>query len=171
MSPARWSFRALFLTSAIVCFALIGFAIYSQLAWGLEPCPLCIFQRLAFAALGVVLLIGGLHAPRGVTGRRVYGLLGFAAAAVGIGIAGRHVWLQMNPPGFASCGAPFGFMRETMDTPTLIKRVLTGSGDCGTVGWSFLGLTMPAWSLVWFALLAIVVLYAGLRATPRQRLH
>ncbi|MFP3813167.1 disulfide bond formation protein B, partial [Bacillus sp. SIMBA_005] len=73
MSPARWSFRALFLTSAIVCFALIGFAIYSQLAWGLEPCPLCIFQRLAFAALGVVLLIGGLHAPRGVTGRRVYG--------------------------------------------------------------------------------------------------
>ncbi|MGO3127929.1 MAG: disulfide bond formation protein B [Luteimonas sp.] len=163
MNPVRWSFRTLMLVGAVVCFALIGFAIYSQLQWGLEPCPLCIFQRLAFAALGVVLLIAGIHAPRGRGGRTAYGLLGFAAAAVGIGIAGRHVWLQMHPPGFATCGAPFAFMRETMDTPTLIQKVLTGSGDCGTVDWTFLGLSMPAWSLVWFLLLAAVALFAGLR--------
>ncbi len=171
MHPARWSFRSLFLTSAIACFALIGFAIYSQLQWGLEPCPLCIFQRLAFAALGVVLLLGGLHAPRAVTGRRVYGLLAFTAAAVGIGIAGRHVWLQMHPTGFASCGAPFAFMRETMDTPTLIQRVLTGTGDCGTIDWTFLGLSMPLWSLLCFVLLAGVALYAGLRTPPRRSLR
>ena len=164
MNPVRWSFRALMLSAAIVCFALIGFAIYSQLQWGLEPCPLCIFQRLAFAALGLVLLVAGLHAPRGGTGRGVYGLLGFAAAAVGAGIAGRHLWLQLNPPGFAACGAPFSFMRQTMDTPTLIKRVLTGSGDCGTVDWTFLGLSMPGWSLLWFVLLGVLALYAGLRA-------
>ncbi len=164
MNPVRWSFRTLMLVGAVACFALIGFAIYSQLQWGLEPCPLCIFQRLAFAALGVVLLIAGIHAPRGRGGRTTYGLLGFAAAAVGIGIAGRHVWLQMHPPGFATCGAPFAFMRETMDTPTLIQKVLTGSGDCGVVDWTFLGLSMPAWSLVWFLLLAAVALFAGLRA-------
>jgi protein dithiol:quinone oxidoreductase len=163
MNPVRWSFRTLMFVGAVVCFALIGFAIYSQLQWGLEPCPLCIFQRLAFAALGVVLLIAGIHAPRGRGGRTAYGLLGFAAAAVGIGIAGRHVWLQMHPPGFATCGAPFAFMRETMDTATLIQKVLTGSGDCGTVDWTFLGLSMPAWSLVWFLLLAAVALFAGLR--------
>ena len=163
MNPVRWSFRTLMLVGAVVCFALIGFAIYSQLQWGLEPCPLCIFQRLAFAALGVVLLIAGIHAPRGRSGRTTYGLLGFAAAAVGVGIAGRHVWLQMHPPGFATCGAPFAFMRETMDTPTLIQKVLTGSGDCGTVDWTFLGLSMPAWSLVWFLLLAAIALFAGLR--------
>jgi len=163
MNPLRWSFRALMLGGAVACFALIGFAIYSQLQWGLEPCPLCIFQRLAFAALGVVLLVAGIHAPRGRGGRTAYGLLGFAAAAVGIGIAGRHVWLQMYPPGFATCGAPFAFMRETMDTPTLIQKVLTGSGDCGTIDWTFLGLSMPAWSLVWFLLLAAVALFAGLR--------
>ena len=164
MNPLRWSFRTLMLGGAVACFALIGFAIYSQLQWGLEPCPLCIFQRLAFAALGLVLLVAGIHAPRGPGGRTIYGLLGFAAAAVGIGIAGRHVWLQMHPPGFATCGAPFAFMRETMDTPTLIQKVLTGSGDCGTVDWTFLGLSMPAWSLVWFLLLAAVALIAGLRA-------
>ena len=164
MNPLRWSFRTLMLGGAVACFALIGFAIYSQLQWGLEPCPLCIFQRLAFAALGLVLLVAGIHAPRDRGGRTIYGLLGFAAAAVGIGIAGRHVWLQMHPPGFATCGAPFAFMRETMDTPTLIQKVLTGSGDCGTVDWTFLGLSMPAWSLVWFLLLAAVALIAGLRA-------
>lgn len=164
MNPVRWSFRTLMLVGAVACFALIGFAIYSQLQWGLEPCPLCIFQRLAFAALGAVLLVAGIHAPRGRGGRTTYGLLGFAAAAVGIGIAGRHVWLQMHPPGFATCGAPFAFMRETMDTPTLIQKVLTGSGDCGVVDWTFLGLSMPAWSLVWFLLLAAVALFAGLRA-------
>ena len=70
----------------------------------------------------------------------------------------------MNPPGFVACGAPFSFMRQTMDTPTLIQKVLTGSGDCGTVDWTFLGLSMPAWSLVWFVLLAGLALFAGLRA-------
>lgn len=164
MNPLRWSFRSLMLGGAAACFALIGFAIYSQLQWGLEPCPLCIFQRIAFASLGLVLLVAAVHAPRRSGGRRGYGLLGFAAAAVGVGIAGRHVWLQLNPPGFAACGAPFAFMRQTMDTPTLIQKVLTGSGDCGTVDWTFLGLSMPAWSLVWFLLLAGLALYAGLRA-------
>lgn len=164
MNPLPWSFRWLMLGGAAACFALIGFAIYSQLQWGLEPCPLCIFQRIAFAALGLVLLVGGLHAPRGRGGRAGYGLLGFAAAAVGAGVAGRHVWLQINPPGFASCGAPFAFMRDTMDTPTLIQKVLTGSGDCGTVDWTFLGLSMPAWSLAWFLLLGALTLLAGYRA-------
>lgn len=169
MNPLRWSFRTLMLVGGVACFALIGFAIYSQLQWGLQPCPLCIFQRIAFAALGLVLLIAGVHAPKGQGGRRVYGVLGLAAAAVGIGIAGRHVWLQMHPPGFVSCGAPFAFMRQTMDTPTLIQKVLTGSGDCGTIDWTFLGLSMPAWSLLWFVLLGAVAVYAAWRPQRSTR--
>jgi disulfide bond formation protein DsbB len=163
MNPLRWSFRTHFLSAAAVCFALIGFAIYTQFAWGLEPCPLCIFQRIAFAALGTVLLLGGLFAPRGTGGRRAWGVLAFAAAAVGAGIAARHVWIQLNPPPVPSCGAPLSFLRETMDTPTLIQKVLTGTGDCGTVDWTFLGLSMPAWSLVWFVLLAAFALHAAFR--------
>src|SRR5690606_39106830 len=115
MNPFRWSFRFQMLAGAAACFALIGFAIYSQFAWGLDPCPLCIFQRLAFAALGMVMLLAGLHAPRGSGGRGVWSVLALAAGAVGIGIAGRHVWLQMYPPEIPACGAPFAFMRETMD--------------------------------------------------------
>src|SRR5690606_33528028 len=116
MNPLRWSFRSRFLIAAAICFALIGFAIYSQLQWGLEPCPLCIFQRIAFAALGLVFLLGGVLAPKGAGGRRVWSWLAFVAAAVGIGIAGRHAWIQLNPPPIPSCGAPFAFLRETLDT-------------------------------------------------------
>lgn len=163
MNPLRWSFRSQLLAGAVACFALIGFAIYSQLQWGLDPCPLCIFQRIAFAALGVVLLLGGIFAPKRPGGRRVWGLLGFIAAAVGVGIAGRHVWIQLNPPPIPSCGAPFAFLRETFDTQTLIQKVLTGTGDCGTIDWTFFGLSMPAWSLVWFVLLGTWALYAGFR--------
>lgn len=163
MNPLRWSFRSQMLAGAVVCFALIGFAIYSQFAWGLKPCPMCIFQRLAFAALGVVLLAAGLHAPRGRGGRHAWGAVAFVAAAVGIGLAARHVMLQLFPPEMPSCGAPFAFMRETMDTPSLIKQVLTGTGDCGAVDWTFLGFSMPAWSLAWFVLLGAWALFAAFR--------
>ncbi len=161
MSPLHWSFRAQMLAGAFTCAALIGFAIYSQFAWGLVPCPLCIFQRIAYAAVGLVMLLAGVHAPRGAGGRRAWGLLALAAAAVGAGIATRHVWLQVFPPEIPACGAPFAFMRETMDTPGLIQQVLIGTGDCGKIDWTFLGLSMPWWSLIWFLLLAAWAVYAG----------
>src|SRR5690606_26781818 len=88
----RWTFRSQCLAGFVACAALIGFAIYSQFAWGLEPCPMCIFQRLAFAALGLVFLVAGLHAPRTPGVRQAYGIIGFIAAAVGMALAGRHGW-------------------------------------------------------------------------------
>lgn len=162
-NPLQWSFRAQCLLGFAACAALIGFAIFSQLQWGLEPCPLCIFQRIAFAAVGAVFLLAALHAPRRLVGRRAYGLSAFLAAAVGIGIAGRHVWLQLYPPPMPACGPPLEFLRETMSTTSVIRKVLTGTGDCGNVDWTFLGLSMPAWSLLWFVLLAGLALAAGFR--------
>ena len=168
-NPLRWSFRSQCLAGFVACAALIGFAIYSQFAWGLEPCPLCIFQRIAFAALGLVFLLAGLHAPRAAAARRFYGVLGFLAAATGMAIAGRHVWIQLNPPDIPACGPPLSFMRETMSTGNVIRKVLTGSGDCGTVDWSFLGLSMPAWSLAWFVLLGVFALACGFASRGRGR--
>jgi disulfide bond formation protein DsbB len=167
LNPFRWTFRSQCLAGFAACAALIGFAIYSQFAWGLEPCPMCIFQRLAFAALGLVFLVAGLHAPRAAGTRGVYGVVGFLAAAVGMGLAGRHVWLQLNPPDVPGCLPPLSFMRETMSTTGVIRRVLTGSGDCSAVDWSFLGLSMPAWSLVWFIALGLFFLFAAFRARRR----
>ena len=167
LNPLSWTFRSQCLAGFAACAALIGFAIFSQFAWGLEPCPMCIFQRIAFAALGLVFLVAGLHAPRAAGGRAFYGVLGFLAAAVGMSIAGRHVWMQFFPPEIPGCGPPLSFMRETMSTTSVIRKVLTGSGDCGTVDWTFLGLSMPAWSLVWFVLLGFFFAWAAFRKRRR----
>lgn len=160
----RLSFRSAYLLGFLVCAALIGFALFSQFQWGLQPCPLCIFQRIAFAALGLMFLIGALHAPKGTGGRRAYGVLAFIAAAIGISIAGRHVWLTHLPPDqVPHCGPPLEFMMETNALTDVIRKVLTGSGECAKVDWTFLGLSMPAWSLTWFVLLAVWALWAAFR--------
>src|SRR5699024_2582238 len=94
MNPLSWSFREQFLLGATVSFGMIIAAITIGGVLGLEACPLCIFQRVAFGILGVAFLVGAMVAPRGSTGRGIWGLVAFAAAGTGIGIAGRHVWLQ-----------------------------------------------------------------------------
>ncbi|MDG6349296.1 disulfide bond formation protein B, partial [Luteimonas sp. 8-5] len=82
-NPLRWSFRTQCFAGFAACALLIGYAVFLQFSAHLEPCPLCIFQRIAFAALGVVFLLAGLHAPRGAGGRRAWGALGLLAAAAG----------------------------------------------------------------------------------------
>ena len=154
--PAR-DFRMRYLAGFAACAALIGVALYSQLHGGLEPCPLCIFQRVAFAALGLVFLLGGLHAPRSAGMRRLYGVLALLAAAAGGAIAGRHVWLQSLPKDqVPACGPALDYMLDSMPIAGVVRKVLTGSGECANVDWSLLGLSMPAWSLIWFVLLCLL---------------
>ena len=163
-NPLRWSYRARCLLGFLACAALLAFALYTQLHGGLEPCPLCIFQRVAFAALGVVLLIAGLHSPRSRSVRGAYGVLALIPALAGVGIAGRHVWLQHLPPDqVPMCGPGLEYLMEAMPLAGVVRKVLTGSGECALVDWSFLGLSMPEWSLLWFVLLALWVLLALFR--------
>ncbi len=158
------AFRRDFLLGFVACAGLIGYALYTQFHGGLLPCPLCIFQRAAFAALGVVFLIGGLHAPLGLAVRRVYGAVGIVAAAVGALIAGNHVRLQHLPPDqVPACGPGLDYLLEAMPLTGVVRKVMTGSGECAEVDWSFLGLAMPAWSLIWFVALGGWALYAGFR--------
>jgi disulfide bond formation protein DsbB len=143
---------------------LIAYALHAQFNGGLLPCPLCIFQRVAFAALGIVFLLGGLHAPRGRGGRRAWGVLAGIAAAAGASIAGRHVWLQGLPADeVPACGPGLEWMLETTPLLGVVREVLTGSGECADVDWTFLGLSMPAWSLAGFILLGAWALYAAFR--------
>lgn len=168
LNPLQWSFRAQCLLGFVACFGLIGFALFAQSFWELKPCPLCIFQRIAFAALGVVLLIAGLHAPKGALGRRVYGVLAMIPAFTGIGIAGRHVWLTMLPPEkVPACGPPLEFMMEVNPFTDVIRMVLTGSGECAKIDWTFFGLSMPAWSLICFVVISLFVAHAAFRRPTR----
>ena len=139
-----------------VCAGLLGFALYAQFHLSLDPCPLCIFQRIGIAALGVVFLVTALHAPRR-WGSRVYAVLIALAAGATIGVAGRQIYLQHLPPGAVpSCGAPLSVMLKFLPISSVIRKVLDGSGECGVVHWVFLDLTMPEWVLLWAAALGLV---------------
>lgn len=163
-NPFRASFRTQFLLGFLACAGLMGYALYAQHVQGFEPCPLCIFQRVAVIALGVVFLLGALHGPRGRGGRAAWGVLALLAAGAGIAVAGRHVWLQNLPPDqVPACGPPFEFMRETLPLAELVSKVLRGSGECANIDWTLLGLSMPAWVLISFAALALWAGYAAFR--------
>ena len=160
----RASFRNRFLLGFLACAGLIAYALYTQFHDGLVPCPLCIFQRVAFAALGVVFLAGGLHAPRGVTARRVYGVLALLASFGGIAVAGNHVRLQHLPSDqVPSCGPGLDYMLDAMPIGCELRTVMTVYAECAKDDWSFLVLSMPAWSLLWFVLLAGWAAYAAFR--------
>jgi len=134
-------------TGFIVCVSLMAYALYAQHVIGLDPCPLCIFQRVAVIATGIIFLLAALHHP-GKIGAIVYAVLIGLAAAGGILVASRHVWIQAQPPGtVAACGATLDYMMQYMPMTTVIDKVLSGSGECAEVTWRFLGLSMPWWVL------------------------
>ncbi len=155
--------RGSFLLGALLCAGLMGYALYAQYGLGLEPCPLCVFQRIAVIACGVTFLLGAIHNP-GRVGSAVYALLVVLFAAAGAAVAGRHVWLQSLPPDqVPACGASLSYMLETMPFADVLATVLRGDGNCATIDWRFLELSMPAWTLVFF----LTMIAAGFVLTRR----
>ena len=148
--------RTLFLAGFLISAILIGVALYFQHVAGLEPCPLCIFQRVAFIAFGVICLLGFLHNPKG-WGRRIYAGLASIAGILGASIAARHVWLQNLPADqVPECGPGLEFMLDAFPLAKVLETVLKGSGECADVHWTLMGLSMPGWSLVWLVLLTLL---------------
>jgi protein dithiol:quinone oxidoreductase len=145
------------------CVGLLAYAYYAQMVLHLEPCPLCIFQRVGVFALGVLFLIAATHDPVG-WGRRVYALLLAAAALSTIGVAVRHLYIQNLPEGsIPACGASLDFMLKVFSLSEVLVKVLTGSGECAKVTWTFLGLAMPAWVLIAALALGAYGLWINLR--------
>jgi len=158
--------RWLNLAAAAFCAVLVGYALYQQHVVGLEPCHLCIFQRVAVMAAGAVFLLAGLHHP-GAVGARVYGVLAALGAAGGMAVAGRHVWIQLQPPGSVpACGAPLDVLFDVLPFQEVVLKVLRGGGECQKVDWTFLGLSMPMWLLAVFAGLLLWALWVNFRREP-----
>ena len=148
-----WRGRTPFFLGALLSFGALGVGIgYFQHHLGLEPCPLCIFQRVTLIVMGLLFLIGLLHGPRGIM-RRTYGALLTATGLAGIGIALRHLWLQYGPHEELGCGPGLDYMLETMPFQEVVRDVLKGTGDCGEIVWSLFGISIPGWTLVLFLLL------------------
>ena len=151
--------RVWYLIVVLCCACLLGYALYNQYVDYLDPCPLCILQRVVFVWMGAVALLAALHNP-GRTGQLIYAWLLGLGAAVGALIAGRHVWLQNLPPGeVPECGPGLNYMLENFPFTEVLSTVLYGSGSCAEVKWEFLGLSMPMWTLVWYIGLGLMTLW------------
>jgi disulfide bond formation protein DsbB len=155
--------RLLNLAGVVAVIGLMAYALYEQYVVGLDPCPLCIFQRVALIALGFVFLVAMLHSPAS-RAARVYAVLGGATALTGAGISAWHLHIQSLPPdAVPSCGPGLAYILDAFPISQAIKMVFTGSGECAQVNWTFLGLSMPGWVLIWFVLLGSLIVYANWR--------
>lgn len=156
MNPFRLGVRSTFLLIALACAALLGYALFAQYVQDYQPCMLCMVQRVFFAALGLVALIGAVHAP-GRVGTRVYAALATLCALGGAYIAGRHVYLQGLPPEqLDGCAPSFQYALENYDALKFLRTIFIRDQDCGVIDWTFLGLSMPTWTFVWFVALGIL---------------
>ncbi|MEO8536827.1 MAG: disulfide bond formation protein B [Betaproteobacteria bacterium] len=143
--------RPAYLLGFLVCAALMAWAFWLQYGEGLEPCPLCMFQRVAVIAVGIVFLIAAIHNPRR-SGAAVYAMLTLLIAGAGAAFGGRQIWLQSLPKDkVPSCGMGLNYMMDTMPFMDVFRRVLEGSGECAEKGWVFLGLSIAGWTFVFFA--------------------
>lgn len=132
------------------CGLLLAYAYYLEYYLSLPPCPLCTLQRLMMVALGLVFLTAAVHDPQH-WGARVYGILIALFAGIGAGIAGRHVWLQYQPAGEgATCLPGLDYLLDTFPITETLRLVLLESEDCSGIDWTFLGLSIPAWTLLAF---------------------
>ncbi|MBT8077063.1 MAG: disulfide bond formation protein B [Gammaproteobacteria bacterium] len=155
--------RVVYLAGFAACAGMMAYALYAEHKLMLMPCPLCVFQRMAVIALGIVFLAAALQNPQS-WGRRVYALLIALASAAGISVAGRHVWLQNLPEDqVPACGPGFDYIIDSFPLAEALRVIFSGSGECATVDWQFLGLSMPAWVLIAVAGLGVAGLWNSLR--------
>ena len=142
-----------------ICLFSMACALYFELVLGLEPCPLCITQRLFMVLVGVLALIAALHNP-GISGQRIYAVLTALAAVGGGFFSSRQLWLQqLSAEQVPVCGPPLGYLIDNFPLWETLQVLLRGDGHCAEVSWHFLGLSMPAWVLLIFVVLLLLSLW------------
>ncbi len=146
--------RIWFFVGFVSCISMLGIGAYLQFVEHLEPCPLCISQRIGLLAVGVLMLIAALHNP-GIAGIKIYAIAGAILASIGGSISIRHIWIQHLPPDqVPECGPGLDYVFENFPLAETIKLMLSGTGDCAIVDWTLLGFSIPELTLLAFLGLA-----------------
>lgn len=135
----------------------MSFALFFlQRYMGFSPCPLCIFQRIGLMIMGGFALIAALLNPKSMALRLILWLGSLAGIGWATIVAGRHVWLQHLPADqVPSCGPGLDYWIDTLPMQQVLKEVFAGSGECASIEWTFLGLSIPEQSLILFSILIL----------------
>ncbi len=148
-----WGFALVAITS------LLGFGYYLQYVEYLDPCPLCITQRLFYMMIGVVSL-AAITAHRFPRIQRGLACMLSLSAIGGILTAGRQVWLQHLPKDqVPECGPGLQYWLENEPLLQTLSLLFKGDGNCAEVQWRFLGLSIGEWSLAWFVAFLILGIF------------
>ena len=159
------SSRTIFLVGFLFCLFMLSIAGYFQLIEHVKSCLLCILQRISILILGLIFLIATLHNPR-ASSIRVYGGLIALFAFIGGSISALHVRLQnLYADHDFSCNISLNFMLDNFPLTKALTMVLRSFGECTEILWTFLGLSMPAWTLIAFLILVSV----GIAQTTKRR--
>ena len=160
--------RQFFVLFGSLCFVLLSYGYYLQYYEDLEPCPMCILQRLCYIVAGSLAIIGAIHAPQRI-GTTIYIVAIAVSAVIGAAIAGRQTWLQHLPSELVpECGPGFEFMLEMYPLLETIERSLRGTGECAAVSWTFLSLSIAEWSLACFVAMSIACVGQLLHSRRRE---
>lgn len=161
-----FSYRTLNLLGSLVAILLLAFAVYVEYAQGLNPCSLCILQRLVYAFLGIMLFLVFLCYPKRLW-MRIFGLFTILIALLGAFLAGRQVWLQLQPHATAEiCMPGFSYIIAHLPWQQALQAMLQGADNCDVVDWVFLGWSMARWSLLCFIGFMLLGIYGTLKRLP-----
>lgn len=148
-----------YLLGFVLCFGIVALALVIQTTYKLEPCPLCISQRMVFMGLGVLFLIAAFIPSANIL-KKTFTILQVLTALGGAGVAIRHWYLQANRESMvADCGVGFDYMFENFPLQKAFKLLFRGTGDCAAIDWTFLGLTLPQLGLISFLGFAAYAIY------------
>lgn len=146
----NWALAIVFVAGAVLTEALV-----LEHVFNMAPCPLCLMQRIWIFAAGFWAYLSLLHNPR----LGIYPVATGLSALIGASFSIRQLWLQSLPPGEApACGPSTDYMIANFPIGEVLQAMMSGTGDCAKVSWRFLGLTIPAWALVCFAILLVLAI-------------
>jgi disulfide bond formation protein DsbB len=157
--------RLAYLFGFLMSLTIFLTALSIQIIYKLEPCPLCISQRIALMSLAGVFLLGLIHNPQTRLWINAHALLQLIVAFTGATVAIRHWWIQAHKAEMiVDCGVDFDYMFDNFPLKKALTLVFRGTGDCAAIDWTFLGLSIPQLALIAFLSIAA---YAVLLAKKR----
>lgn len=156
---AALSRNAILLGVALVCLGAVGIALVSQHVYDMQPCPWCALQRLIFAAIALVALLG--LAWRSAAGRRTVALLMLLLCGTGIAAA---LWQHFVAAASSSCNLTLAdkVLSATM-LDTLLPEVFQPRASCADAAVDLLGVPYEFWSLALYAAIESAVVWMLVR--------
>lgn len=149
--------RAVFILLTLVAIAGTASSFYAQYVLMLQPCPLCIFQRVGVMGVGVVSMFFALFMPKKTWLQIFANICVSVVALFGLAISIRHLWIQSLPPSdIPVCGPGLNFMLQTLPITQVFNKVIYGSGECAVVSRLF-GIPLPMWSLAFFSCVLLFI--------------